>query len=80
MDNPKDWTPAEAEAARHLLWHYGQPGGYEPGSFHTALIRALEAADTFNKARLLGAFPEFRKAVYILETQGAQELSRLLTY
>lgn len=73
------WKPQELEAARHLLYHYGQPGGWEPGSFTKQLIRTLEHADHYNRNRLLGAFPEFKPAVQILITQGSTALANTIT-
>lgn len=71
-------TYAEAEAARNLLYHYGQPGGWEPGSFTTALIRAMEAADQNNRERLLTAFPQFRWAINILTIEGSGKLAEVI--
>lgn len=65
---------ADITAARHLCHHYGV-GGHTGGSFATALIRALDNADLENRERLLTAFPEYRRAVHILTTQGAQALA-----
>lgn len=73
------WKPQEVEAARHLLYHYGQPGGYQPGSFTKQLIRTLEAADHYNRSRLLRAFPEFKPAVQILITHGSTALAETIT-
>lgn len=72
------WNPREIEAARNLLYHYGQPGGWEPGSFTTALIRAMEAADSHNLDRLCQAFPEFTKAVVILQNEGSTALQQTI--
>lgn len=61
-------------AARHLCHHLGV-GGHPGGSFTTLLIRAMAAADLENRERLLTAFPEYRRAVYISTTQGAKALA-----
>lgn len=74
----RGWTPEEHEAARHLLFHEGLSGGLRPGSFTTHLMGALAAADTANRARLLGAFPEFARPLQILSTAGGAALSRAL--
>lgn len=70
-----NFQPDQLEAARNLLYHYGQPGGWEPGSFTTALIRAMEAADQGNRAKLLNAFPEFFPAITILGIEGSERLA-----
>lgn len=46
------------QAARAVLWHYGDPNlGLEPGGFFTALLQAFDRADKRNFTRLAGAFP-----------------------
>ncbi|WP_405558893.1 hypothetical protein OHV08_33785 [Streptomyces canus] len=52
-----------AETARHVLWHYGADGGYQPGSFTQKLMQAIDAADVVHKARLRGAYPELVDAM-----------------
>lgn len=71
-------SPPQLEAARNLLFHYGHPGGWEPGSFTTALIRALEAADQWNRSKLLNAFPDFFPAVTILQVDGSTKLAQIV--
>lgn len=71
-------THAELEASRNLLFHYGHPDGWEPGSFTTALIRAIEAADEWNRAKLLNAFPDFFPAVTILQIDGSTKLAQIV--
>lgn len=52
-----------ATTARHVLWHYGIEGGYQPGSFTQRLMQAIDAADVVNTARLRAAFPELVDAM-----------------
>jgi hypothetical protein len=56
-------TTFAAETARHVLWHYGAEGGYQPGSFTQKLMATIDAADVVNKARLRGAYPELVDAM-----------------
>ena len=49
--------------ARHVLWHFREPGGIEPGSFVAALIAAMAAADPGNLARLGAGFPGYAAAM-----------------
>lgn len=52
-----------AETARHVLFHYGRPGGYRPGSFTRKLMEAIDAADIVHTARLHTAYPELVDAM-----------------
>ncbi|MGE5501263.1 MAG: hypothetical protein ACM3W4_04990 [Ignavibacteriales bacterium] len=52
-----------AETTRHVLWHYGADGGYQPGSFTQKLMIAIDAADVVNKARLRACYPELVDAM-----------------
>lgn len=45
------------ETARHVLWHYGAAGGYQPGSFTQRLMEAIDAADMDNVEILRTAYP-----------------------
>jgi hypothetical protein len=45
--------------ARHVLWHFREPGGIEPGNFVTALLAAMAAADPGNLRRLASGFPGY---------------------
>lgn len=71
-------SPNQLEAARNLLFHYGHPDGWEPGSFTTALIQAMEAADEWNRSKLLNAFPDFFPAVTILQIDGSTKLAQIV--
>ena len=71
-------TPAQLEAAKHLLGFYGKPGGLQGGRFHTQLIKTMEAADHYNRNRLLRAFPEFEPAVTIAQTHGLNVLTEVI--
>jgi hypothetical protein len=52
-----------SETARHVLWHYGADGGYQPGSFTQKLMATIDAADVVNKARLRAVYPELVDAM-----------------
>lgn len=66
---------ARREVARHVLWHNGDPRGYEPGSFTTKLLEAWARADLENGARLALAFPILGQAVAISREQGSDALA-----
>ena len=63
------------EAARHVLWHNGDPRGCEPGSFTTKLLDAWARADVENSHRLGAAFPILAVAVNISRTRGSDALA-----
>ncbi|MFD5137493.1 hypothetical protein ACFWMX_14825 [Streptomyces sp. NPDC058378] len=57
-------TPVITEdTARHVLWHYGRPGGMQPGSYTERLMEAIDAADMVNAEKLRGAYPELVSAM-----------------
>lgn len=59
---------------QHLLGVLDYPGGIQPGSFTTHLIRAALVADPFNRARLDLAFPEVMAAAHLWDAvEGGQE-------
>jgi hypothetical protein len=58
-----DSTSITPEIARHALWHFGQDGGAQPGSFTQHLMNAIAAADPANRARMRAAFPEYVDAM-----------------
>lgn len=66
-------------AAHHLLGYNNQPGGYMPGSFTTALIRAWELADNDNQAKLNSQWPELGAVVFILRSGGGFDSLRTIT-
>jgi hypothetical protein len=68
----------ELHIARDMLGYYGLPGGYTPGSFTSAMIRLLEVADSFNTARILNEFGEFRTPYSIMTTYGGETLSEIV--
>lgn len=63
------------EAARHVLWHNGDPRGVQPGSFTEKILNAWSSADQENSARLALAFPLLATAVHISQTQGSDALA-----
>lgn len=67
----------ELHAAMHLMHAHGSYYGYPPGSFHELLIRAMMHADHINLAKLLLAFPEYRRPVNILTHGGLSELEEI---
>lgn len=68
---PASHPAITADAAAHVLWHYRQDGGYEPGSFVRKLIEAITAADPINRQRLTLGFPAYVAAVQVAETNPA---------
>jgi len=58
-----------AETARHVLFHYGRPGGWRPGRFTQLLMEAIDAADAVHKARLRAAYPELVDAMNLAANQ-----------
>ncbi|MGM9380307.1 hypothetical protein [Streptomyces antibioticus] len=53
------------DTARHVLFHYGRPGGHQPCRFTQLLMQAIDAADVVNTARLAVAYPELVAAMDI---------------
>jgi len=43
--------------ARDVLWHYGAPGGLQPGSFIDQLMTTIGVADRSNIGLLARGFP-----------------------
>jgi len=56
-----------ADVAAHVLFHYGREGGYQAGSFTTALLSAMGTADPSNLDRLAVGFPEYVAAVTAIQ-------------
>ncbi|MFM9589821.1 hypothetical protein ACKI1J_15140 [Streptomyces scabiei] len=59
-----------AETARHVLWHYGAEGGYQPGNFTQKLMATIAAADVIHTTRLLTVYPDL---VYAMTLAGTRE-------
>lgn len=55
------------DVAAHVLFHYGRDGGYQAGSFTTALLTAMATADPSNLDRLAAGFPEYVAAVTAIQ-------------
>jgi hypothetical protein len=55
------------DVAAHVLFHYGREGGYQAGSFTTALLSAMGTADPSNLDRLTAGFPEYVAAVTAIQ-------------
>ena len=68
-----------AEIARHVLWHYGQDGGHQPGSFTQRLMEAFAAAEMVNTAKLANAYPDYAAAFIAanLDPDGIAHLQRI---
>lgn len=61
-------TPVITEdTARHVLWHYGRPGGIQAGSFTENLIVTIDMADLPNRALIALGFPELVAAVALIK-------------
>lgn len=67
-----------AEVAAHVLSHFGR-GGYPAGDWAESLITLIDRADMTNRARLLGAFPEYGRAVLLAkyDEEGIFTLQRI---
>jgi hypothetical protein len=67
------------EVAAHVLFHYGREGGYQAGSFTTALLAAMGTADPSNLDRLAAGFPEYVAAVTAIhyDPDGVERLQDL---
>jgi hypothetical protein len=75
-------TPSiSSETARHVLFHYGRPHGYRPGSFTRKLMEAIDAADVVHAARLRTAYPELVDAMNLAanERDGIDQLTAIAT-
>jgi hypothetical protein len=55
------------EIVHHVLWFYGEPEGWEPGSFTKNLMRAIGPADPYNTAKLRLVFPAYVAAMRDLD-------------
>ncbi len=55
------------DIAAHVLFHYGRDGGYQAGSFTTALLSAMGTADPSNLDRLAAGFPGYVAAVTAIQ-------------
>ncbi|MFD5875652.1 hypothetical protein [Streptomyces sp. NPDC060322] len=55
--------PVTRETAHHVLWHYGAPGGLQPGRGTETLMVAIDAADLVTVERLRLGFPELVSAM-----------------
>lgn len=64
------------EIARHVLWHWGQPGGYQPGSFTQSLMCTIDRADRDNAELLRTIYPGYVSA---LKDAGLDTLALLQT-
>lgn len=61
-------TVGEIEAARNVLWYYGDRlVGWEPGGFTGKLIHAMANADTINSYKLMQVYPELMSTVKIAQ-------------
>lgn len=58
-----------SETARHVLFHYGRPGGFRPGRFTELLMQTIDAADVVHTAQLRTAYPELVDAMNLAANQ-----------
>lgn len=49
--------------ARHVLWHFQQAGGIEPGSFTVSLMDTISRADPRNFQLLTHVYPGYTMAI-----------------
>ena len=64
------------KAARHVLWHYGDERGEQPGGFVQKLLEAWNSADRDNWHRLNDAFPAYGEALNLCQQGGLDRLAR----
>ena len=67
------------ETAAHVLWMFGQPGGYPPGSYSEGLLTLIARSDEANTARHALGFPEQTAAVRLAkyDENGIAKLQRI---
>lgn len=72
-------TTISSETTRHVLWHFGQPGGWRPTSFTQHLMAAIETADARNQAILRAVYPALSEAVHLAryDEEGLTKLQRI---
>lgn len=78
MNPNAKYTPAEINAASHLVHYHNERGGYSGGSFAEKLIELLDHADSENRKRILLVYPEYKLGVKILSESGATALSEFV--
>ncbi|MFD6180115.1 hypothetical protein [Streptomyces goshikiensis] len=68
-----------AETARHVIWTFGEQGGYRPGTFTMKLLELLAYADRDHTARLAIAYPVEAEAVRMAkyDSDGIDRLKRI---
>jgi hypothetical protein len=68
-----------ADVAAHVLSHFGR-GGSPAGDWTESLITLIDRADMANRAKLLGAFPEYGAAVLLAkyDEEGIATLQRIV--
>jgi hypothetical protein len=66
-----------AETARHVLWHWGQPGGAQPGSFTQKLMQAIDSADRINTEMLRVVYPALVGALKSSDPDTVAHLQRI---
>ncbi|MEJ7648176.1 MAG: hypothetical protein WKF57_03850 [Nakamurella sp.] len=69
-------SPHDAAA---VLWHFGLPGGRDPGRFLQSLLTTIAHADLVNRALLHQSFPDLVDAFDAVANtpEGVGELSRI---
>jgi hypothetical protein len=77
-EHPDGVPVISPRVAAHVLWQEGL-GGYQPGSFTTALLKAWWQADPANSARLTRTWPEYGAAIALLGQPGGTEQLRAIT-
>ncbi len=59
----------ESDEAAAVLWHFGGPGGRQPGQFVALLLRAMSHADPSNRSRLALGFPGLSRGFELATTE-----------
>ena len=65
------------ETARHILWHWGRPGGAQPGSFTQKLMQAIDSADRVNTEILRVVYPGHVTALKSTDPATVTQLQRI---
>jgi hypothetical protein len=65
--------------AKHVLWHFGQKAGVQPGRFMQLLLEAIAIADEDNERLLKASYPGLVFAVRMAqrETYGVIRLAEI---
>lgn len=69
--------PISPETARHVLWHWGRPGGVQPGGFTQSLMVTIDRADHVNTQMLRTIYPALVAALKSADRDMAAKLQAI---